>query len=162
MGLGPRPCVNLEMLFRSNSVKSLRLGLDTSSAPCDNLGLGPTPYNPLGKDNLGISVREALLSRPVAPMKQLLLSGPANRNLKFFGAGVYAIYYLGDFPSYQLIAQDNRKQRFGSPIYVGKAVPKGASRGGIVNGDVPSDALFLRLRNHAKGIDGFGLQSQHQ
>jgi hypothetical protein len=115
--------------------------------------LTPRGYNPLDKENLGISVRDALLRQPVSPMASLLLRGPKYRDLKFYGAGIYALYYVGDFPLYQPVAKENLEDKFASPIYVGKAVPKGSRRGGIVKSEKPSDALFNRLRIHADGIN---------
>ena len=70
-------------------------------------------YNPLDKKNLGISVRDALLSQPVNPM-------PPGR---FRGAGIYAIYYTGSFKAYLPVSEQNRGEKFACPIYVGKAVP---------------------------------------
>ena len=45
------------------------------------------PYNPLDKKNLGVSAATALLSSAVHNL-------PPE---KFIGAGVYAIYYRGEF-----------------------------------------------------------------
>jgi Eco29kI restriction endonuclease len=132
------------------------LVLDRSWQPCDNRGLEPVTfkdYNPLDKENLGISVREALLRRPALPMAELLLRGPKHRDLRFPGAGIYAIYYVGDLPLYEPVAQGNKNDQFASPIYVGKAVPKGSRKGGIVKSEKPSSALCDRLRIHASGID---------
>jgi hypothetical protein len=56
----------------------------------------PTPYNPLDKKNLGASVAEALLGRKPHPLGGL----PS-----FHGAGIYAIYYKGDFRAYQKISE---------------------------------------------------------
>ena len=55
------------------------------------------PFNPLDKRHLGESVAEALLQTvPVA-----LPPDP------FIGAGVYALYYVGQFPAYsQLVTQE--------------------------------------------------------
>ena len=77
------------------------------------------PYNPLDKLNLGQSVAQALLA-----VEPLLLS----RTDHLRGAGVYAIYYTGIFPAYQPIAKRNQGGNFEQPIYVGKAIPKGAAR----------------------------------
>lgn len=101
------------------------------------------PFNPLDKANLGESIAEALLQRPIGPL-------PPPRS--FIGAGVYAIYYGGDFPLYGPIAELNRDGRWGWPIYVGKAVPAGARKGGYGLGDDPGPALFRRLAEHAESI----------
>lgn len=102
------------------------------------------PYNPLAKANLGESVAEALLRAPVQ-----LLKSPG----KLVGAGVYAIYYTGNFPAYATIAGHNAEGRFEQPIYVGKAVPKGARKGGLGLNAALGTALRARLRDHAKSIE---------
>jgi hypothetical protein len=43
---------------------------------------------------------------------------------RFFGAGVYALYYIGNNPLYQAYSTLNRLA-YNHPIYVGKAVPTG-------------------------------------
>lgn len=64
----------------------------------------------------------------------------------FEGAGIYAIYYCGDFPAYDAITAAN-KVDFTVPIYVGKADPKGGRQGGTW--DAPSGtALRSRLQKH--------------
>lgn len=102
-----------------------------------------TPYNPLEKMNLGRSVAEALLSQPVAPLTQI--GEPV-------GAGVYAIYYVGAFGPYAPVAEKNRDAGFQQPIYVGKAVPKGARKGGLSFDASKGKALRDRLRQHAGSI----------
>lgn len=72
----------------------------------------------------------------------------------FEGAGIYAIYYLGDFDAYRPLAEINR-ERMEAPIYVGKADPKGGRRGGDF--DAPSGtALSDRLRKHSNSISQAG------
>jgi hypothetical protein len=100
------------------------------------------PFNPLDKRNLGASVAEALLASRVHPLGEIDA---------FEGAGIYAIYYLGDFPAYKDIARQNRAGRFLAPIYVGKAVPEGARKGGGV-GEIRTRALHKRLAEHADSI----------
>ena len=101
------------------------------------------PYNPLDKKNLGVSVAEALLSRDAAPLDELK---------RFKGAGIYAIYYKGDFDVYQPLSQLNKRGKFKAPIYVGKAVPAGARKGGFGLDNKPTVALFNRLVEHAETI----------
>lgn len=98
-----------------------------------------TPYNPLNYDNLGQSVTDAMLERPIMPLANLA---------QFVGAGIYAIYYTGNFPAYAPLATRNHDNRFEAPIYVGKAVPAGARRGGRGTGAAGSP-LFKRLSEHA-------------
>ncbi len=102
------------------------------------------PYNPLDKFNLGRSVAEALLLRPVAPLSSRAELG---------GAGVYAIYYTGDFPPYRPVASKNCGDTYDQPIYVGKAVPKGARKGGLGFDASKGNALRDRLRKHANSIN---------
>jgi hypothetical protein len=89
-------------------------------------------------------VAEALLLRPVAP-----LSDTAG----IVGAGVYAIYYTGAFEAYTPVAEKNRNGAFGQPLYVGKAVPKGARKGGLSFNAAAGRALRDRLHQHAASID---------
>lgn len=94
-------------------------------------------YDPLSYDNLARSVVNALLS--------------ADRNSlppdQFEGSGVYAIYYTGslDYASDEFLAD--------TPIYVGKAVPPGARRGGGNIGLATNRSLYQRLRQHASSIE---------
>ena len=101
------------------------------------------PYNPLDRRNLGISVADALLSRDPVPLADVG---------RFEGAGIYAIYYSGDFPAYEELVKRNRNGGFGAPIYVGKAVPPGTRRGGVGLGGDPGFALVGRLKEHADSI----------
>ena len=101
------------------------------------------PYNPLDKKRLGEQVAEALLSENVHPL-------PPH---KFIGAGVYALYYIGEFSAYELLAEINRDEQYLCPIYVGKAVPEGARKGGQVMDVNPGNALYKRLNDHAKSIE---------
>jgi hypothetical protein len=102
-----------------------------------------TPFNPLDKRNLGESVAGALLRQPVAPLP------PAS---KFLGAGIYALYYVGDFKAYRPVVDQNRDNQFEQPIYVGKAVPPGARKGGFGLSTDPGPALLKRLTEHSNSI----------
>ena len=101
------------------------------------------PYNPLDKKNLGVSVAEAMLQRPVEtlPPKEI-----------FIGAGIYAIYYVGSHPLYEPLVERNRGGRFVAPIYVGKAVPEGSRKGGLGLDVDPGTALHKRLKEHVSSI----------
>ena len=77
-------------------------------------------YNPLDKLRLGESVAKALLARPVSVL-------PPSQT--FAGAGIYALYYTGPFPPYRKVSERNAKDRWASPIYVGKAVHRGHAKG---------------------------------
>ena len=101
------------------------------------------PFNPLDKRHLGASVANALLESDIYRL-------PPE---PFIGAGVYALYYVGDFPAYEVLAEVNRNDQFACPIYVGKAVPDGARKGGQGDDVDPGTALYKRLNDHAKSVD---------
>lgn len=99
------------------------------------------PFNPLDKKNLGASVAEAMLATKVHRLGNLP---------EFKGAGIYAIYYTGSFKAYAEIAKRNKDAKT-APIYVGKAVPAGARKGGG-SGSTGGKSLFNRLTEHAESI----------
>lgn len=100
-------------------------------------------FSPLDKRNLGESIAEAILKKEVFPLKDLL---------PFEGAGIYAIYYRGNFPLYREISRKN-KDAYLQPIYAGKAIPEGGRKGGI-GIEVPvGQYLFKRLGEHRKSIE---------
>ncbi|MCP4115875.1 MAG: Eco29kI family restriction endonuclease [Desulfobacteraceae bacterium] len=102
------------------------------------------PYNPLDKKNLGKSVADALLLKEMIPLGDLE---------QFMGAGIYAIYYTGDFDAYRSIACNITSGPSAIPVYVGKAVPPGARKGNVgLNGGKPTPDLHKRLQEHAKSI----------
>ena len=103
-----------------------------------------SPYNPLDKKNLGASVAEALLGRKVHPLGSIK---------GFAGAGLYALYYTGNFPAYEPLAKRNRDGRFEAPIYVGRATPKGGRKGKGEEDESATRALYARLSKHAKSIE---------
>ncbi|WP_061234330.1 Eco29kI family restriction endonuclease [Leptospira interrogans] len=94
------------------------------------------PYNPLDKKNLGESVAIALLQNEFHELPPKT----------FNGAG---IYYKGPFEPYKPI---KLSQSIEIPIYVGKAVPLGARKGGMGLSENVGDVLFKRLSDHAKSI----------
>ncbi len=100
------------------------------------------PYNPLDKQHLGESVAQALLEKAVAPL-------PPD---SFQGAGIYAIYYVGNYAPYQPLTAANCDAQWQKPIYVGKAVPAGARKGGFGLGADPGKVLWKRLKEHADSI----------
>ncbi len=100
-----------------------------------------TLYNPLDKVHLGASVADALLSRRKIPMSDIQ---------SFIGAGIYALYYIGDFLPYKPISDINREE---IPIYVGKAVPPGARKGKFGLDANPGTVLHKRLGEHVDSIE---------
>jgi hypothetical protein len=96
-------------------------------------------FNPLDRVNLGRSVEQALLRTPCEPLPP---------TIPFEGAGLYALYYQGPFPLYDPISYRDCE----IPIYVGRAVPRGARQGRVGLGEPAGRVLFNRLREHADSI----------
>lgn len=99
------------------------------------------PFNPLDKRNLGESVADAALQSPL-------------HNLPpepFIGAGVYLLYYMGNNPIYSKLKEANAEEVL-YPIYVGKAVPAGARKGGLGLNVNHGPALFNRLSEHSESV----------
>jgi hypothetical protein len=95
-------------------------------------------FSPLAYDNLTRNIVDELMRRgPFAlPLRE-----------RFTGAGVYALFYVGDDKNYEPI----RSPEASNPIYVGKAVPRGARKGAM--GDLTVSAqLYDRLSEHADSI----------
>jgi hypothetical protein len=105
--------------------------------------MGGEIFNPLDKRNLGISIADAIFRKDVFPLKEL---SPFN------GAGIYAIYYIGNFSLYKMIREKNKKG-FVQPIYAGKAISEGGRKGGL-GLDIPAgEYLYKRLNEHRKSIE---------
>ena len=100
------------------------------------------PFNPLDKRNLGESIADALLETQVHSLP------PES----FIGAGVYALYYTGSFSAYRELSAVNKDNQFRCPIYVGKAVPAGARKGGLGLEVEHGQALFRRLAEHSESV----------
>ena len=109
------------------------------------------PYNPLDKLNLAKSIEAEILSSNEAPLGDISA---------LLGAGVYAIYYTGDFPAYSEIAVLNRRGRFRQPIYVGKAIPKGGRKGELTKDasrgqSLADDSANTQRPSRRRGICSF-------
>lgn len=101
------------------------------------------PFNPLDRVNLARSVERALLAEPLSAL-------PPTASVP--GAGLYAVYYLGNFPAYAPIVPPAREPGE-APIYVGRAIPRGARAG--VGGLLPATiepVLYQRLCEHASSL----------
>ena len=91
-------------------------------------------FDPSNPKIVGRFVSLALVAQSRLPMSNIS---------RFYGSGVYAIYYNGNFVSYQPISQSE------TPIYVGQAAPS------ISNARTPSEQgekLSSRLIEHFKNI----------
>lgn len=98
-------------------------------------------YNPLDYANLTRNCVNELMTRGPFSMPP---PGP------FSGAGVYALFYDGDFSPYQSLCSPDATH----PIYVGKAVPPGGRKGGMgLPGEpVSGHPLYNRLTQHVGSI----------
>ena len=114
-----------------------------------------TPYNPLDKNSIGDNIVRELIARPVLalPSPKSQRRGLPPNEVSFGGAGIYAIYYVGDFPAYARIAAANAEGRFAAPIYIGKADPKGGRKGALELDSSVSTSLYNRLKDHASSIE---------
>lgn len=114
-----------------------------------------TPYNPLDKSSIGDNIVRELTLSPVQilPSPKSIERGSLPRDTVFQGAGIYALYYVGDFPAYAPIAAANSESRFDTPIYVGKADPKGGRKGALELDAADGTSLYNRLKDHATSID---------
>jgi hypothetical protein len=96
------------------------------------------PFNPLDRVELIRSVGRAM---PSSPCEQL----PPER---FEGAGIYAIYYQGDFDPYRPVALAGCDW----PIYVGSAMPA-AEQWGLAGLDTaPGTQMYERLREDHSSV----------
>lgn len=78
---------------------------------------------------------------------------PLGERGQLTGAGIYALYYTGNFPLYAPLV-DVQSPKRGGPIYVGKAIPKGGRKGGLSKDSAQGTALRDRLAIHATSIAG--------
>jgi len=100
------------------------------------------PFNPLAMDSLAHSIVTRMMEMDPIPLDSVP---------RFAGAGVYAIYYAGNFPAYRLLANLNRDATR-VPIYVGKAVPSGGRKGIDIASASQTHALSDRIRQHAVSV----------
>ncbi len=99
----------------------------------------PRPFNPLDYESIAKSIVDALLPRSLIALEDVE---------RFPGSGIYALYYTGDFPAYELIASPAGH----IPIYVGKGAPGGGRTGSGSPGEPGGRKLYERLRMHCRSI----------
>lgn len=99
-------------------------------------------FNPLAMENLAHSIVTRMMETAPTPLDSIP---------RFRGAGVYAIYYAGPFPAYEMLALANAEQ-LEVPIYVGKAIPPGGRRGLDVGSHTTTHALADRIRQHGTSV----------
>ncbi len=106
---------------------NLTIGLDPVQQP-------PRVLDPSDPYTVGTVIATALLQQRRAPL------GSVER---FYGSGVYAIYYLGEFPTYASVAATE------TPLYVGKADPADHS---AETPEAQGERLSGRLRDHKRSV----------
>ena len=102
------------------------------------------PFDPLAVENIGVTLAVELLEQPLQPL-------PPPR---FVGAGVYALYYVGNHPGYtELVSLDDGEGGTKYPVYIGSAVRENAKQGFNPR---PSTQvrMWTRLNHHADSIRG--------
>ena len=96
------------------------------------------PYDPLKLEHLGRSIETQMLQMPPEPITAVP---------PMYGAGIYAIYYVGNHELYRPISDGCH-----TPIYVGKAVHAGGRKGlaTLEEGQAP---LWARINEHRTSLD---------
>jgi len=125
----------------ARAAKKIRHGIELTAARLANVATSLDPvlrpdsiFDPTDPNTAGRVVALTL----VAQHRHSLAHIP-----DFYGAGVYAIYYKGDFAPYEMLKGKEH------PIYVGKADPDNpAAKDAIKQGT----KLSTRLREHANNI----------
>ena len=123
--------------------KKLRKNLLNTSDTLQNLAVTLDPvripdeiFDPSEPASVGKLIARTLVERPLTEFSELA---------RFYGSGVYAIYYSGSFEAYTAISGAD------IPIYVGKVDPQTTE---AKTPEEQGDRLWIRLiRDHAKNID---------
>ncbi|TGD38653.1 Eco29kI family restriction endonuclease [Brevibacterium aurantiacum] len=101
-------------------------------------------FDPLSYENLGESISRALDQRPVVPINNLP---------NFSGQGIYALYYSGNFPLYNEIAEKNRQIAGTWPLYIGKAEAQSERKGDPDQKNIlDGNRLKNRISSHRTSI----------
>lgn len=115
------------------SISLMKDSLDALSREIDPVRMPDSFFDPTEPRLIGHFVALALIAQERQALKDLT---------KFYGAGVYAIYYTGDADLYAPISRTE------TPIYVGKADPNANAKTLIEQGTKLAD----RLNEHRKSI----------
>lgn len=115
-------------------VRELIHELEVLLRKIDPVSLPKAMFDPSNPKLIGRFTALALIAQPREPLMNIS---------KFYGAGVYAIYYKGEFSPYKPISNME------TPIYVGKANPKNAASHSAME---QGTTLSNRLSEHTKNI----------
>lgn len=102
----------------------------------DHIRLPAGMFDPADPRVIGRIVALAFLAQPRVILASL-------ENDRFYGSGIYAIYYRGTFDAYKPIAKKEH------PIYIGKANPKLQNAKSVRD---QGEKLAGRLREHFKSV----------
>lgn len=127
--------------LRIGDAKKIRAQIDsiidklrTLSQSLDPIKQPKEFFDPANPHRIGEMIAGALVLKPAEPLSAIE---------KFYGSGVYALYYKGDFIAYKPISGKDH------PIYVGKADPADLH---AVTPEGQGVRLYSRLADHAKSI----------
>ncbi len=125
----------------SAKAKSIRKALSDAEEKIRNAAESLDPikhpgfvFDPSNPNVVGRIVGLTLIAQPRKPLETIG---------RFYGSGVYAIYYNGDFPGYAALSKREH------PIYVGKADPANPAAKSAKD---QGDRLARRLNDHRKNI----------
>lgn len=118
-----------------SSVDAMRDRLERLTRKIDPNELPDAFFDPAEPSLIGNFVALAMVAQDRKPLGSLT---------RFYGSGVYAIYYTGPNPLYAPISGTE------TPIYVGKADPKGNPKTAIDQGTKLADRLSEHRRNIEK------------
>lgn len=109
----------------------------------------PRSYNPLDYASLSESLAHELMNSELMPLADIE---------EFYGDGVYALFYCGNFPAYAELSDINLDIPGSFPIYIGKASPKTLTGNeldaSVVDTPAAGMRLFKRVANdHRRSIE---------
>lgn len=117
-----------------SEVREIIVELDKLLQELDPIRQPAAVFDPGNPKVIGRFIALALVAQPRLPLATIE---------KFYGSGVYAIYYRGSFPAYTPLAGQE------TPIYVGQAAPQ------VNNARTPMEQgarLSERLATHSRNI----------
>ncbi|PNE59106.1 Eco29kI family restriction endonuclease [Paraburkholderia fungorum] len=112
--------------------------IESARADFDPIKDPGASFDPTNPETAGRSVALALIAQDKVPLSRIA---------RTYGSGVYAIYYVGDHPAYATVSRTE------TPIYVGKADPKGAD---ARTSREQGPQLYGRLADHRRMIKTVG------
>ena len=115
-------------------IRDLIADLEQSLARIDPVAMPSMVFDPSNPKIIGRFTALALVAQPPRPLASLG---------RFYGSGVYAVYYTGAFPVYRPVSGSE------TPIYVGKAGP---ALQGARDARDQGERLAARLNDHRKNI----------